>query len=290
MSNDKYKPFIISTLIGLAMVGVSLVIKGKRFKEASASKWSSDPNFFVTSKGINLSALAKKVGINLSRNKGIGGSYSEANYKKAKTNPNVYWAIYDIQKGQLLASSSQAKTNVYGASVPKVLVASAALSKNKGTLPNQSDYENLIKLLVKSDNNAWTPIQNIAGGADYVNLWAKSMGYNMQPARGKGNQSNAIDMCKFWGDVCNNNFEGAEVIFRITSSCQTSASRSRKYMPTNVFIGDKTGTYESSNHDCAWIESNGRFYSISVLTNLGSNGTEVIANMFRGLYDEYIKN
>lgn len=286
---NKYKPLIISTLIGLSLVGVYFFMRSRSFKAVSASNWSNDPNFFVTSKGINLSALAKKVGITLSRNKGLGKSYSEANYKKAKTNPNVFWAIYDIQKGKVLASSSQANRNIYGASVPKVLVASAALSKNKGTLPNQSDYENLIKLLVKSDNDAWTPIQNIAGGADSVNKWAKSMGYSMEPARGKGNQSNAIDMCKFWADVCNNKFEGADVIFRITNSCQTGASKSRKYMPTNVFIGGKTGTYESSNHDCAWIESSGRFFSINVLTNLGSSGAEVIANMFRGLYDEYIK-
>ena len=60
-------------------------------------------------------------------------------------------------------------------------------------------------------------------------------------------------------------------------------------MPKEVFMGGKTGTYEASNHDCCWIRNGDKFYSISVLTELGSNGSNVIAQMFRGLYDEYAK-
>ena len=286
---NKYKPYIQGALLALAIGGAYLLLKGRSIFKPSATGWSDDPNFFTTSNGINLASLAKKVGITLSRNKGLGSSsYSKSKYDQFKTNGKVYWAVYDIDNDRLLASSSNAKKNVYGASVPKVLVASAALSKNNGTLPKQTDYESVIKLLVKSDNNVWTPIQNIAGGADAVNAWAKSMGYDMQPARGKGNNANAVDMCKFWRDVCTNKFAGAEVIFRITNSCQTSASRSRKYMPKTVFMGGKTGTYDTSNHDCCWIEKDGRLYSICVLTLLGSSGTEAIANMFRGLYDEYM--
>lgn len=285
---NKYKYWIYGGLIGASAIVFYNLLKGKVLG-AKADNWSNSPDFFTTSKGINLSALGKKVGITLSRNKGIGSRGFDANkYKSFKSNPKVFWAIYNIDSDTLIASSSNATKNVYGASVPKVLVASAAIAKNNGVLPNSTDYSKFIQLLVKSNNDVWTPIQNLAGGGSSVNAWAKSMGYKMQPARSMGNNANAVDMCKFWTDVCKDNFQGAEVIYRITSSCQTSGARSRKYMPTTIYIGGKTGTYMSSNHDSCWIEKDGKFYAITVLTELGSSGTEAIAQMFRGLYNEYI--
>jgi hypothetical protein len=288
MKDKKY--YIYGALITVALVTIVLYLKNKVTSVLSALGWSNDTNFFTTTKGINLSTIASKSGIKLSRNKGLAGSgYSQSKYQSAKNNPKVYWCIYNISKDKIVAQSTNANKNVYGASVPKVIVASAALDKYNGLFPNQSDYEKVIKLLVKSDNDVWTPLQNLAGGGNAVNDWSKKMGYSMQSARGMGNNANAVDMCKFWSDVCHNRFDGAEVIFRVTASCQTSASRSRKYLPTSLFIGGKTGTYQSSNHDTGWINVGSDFYSISVMTELGTNGSDAIASMFRGLYDEYIK-
>lgn len=253
-----------------------------------ALNWSNSPNFFVTSEGRNLEALGRNVGITLRRNIGLNSSFNENTYRNNKGNSKVYWAVYDITKDKLIASSPNGKENVYGASVPKVCVASAAFAKNNGKLPSNSDYEKVIKLLVKSDNNVWSYIQELAGGKDAVNGWARKMGYGFSPARNGGNSSNAIDMCKFWSDVCHNRFEGAENIFRITSSCQTDASRGRKCMPPTVYMGGKTGTYADSNHDTCWIQKGDKFYSISVFTKLGGSGSDVIAQMFRGLYNEYV--
>ena len=272
-----------------AVLAIALMVRSKVVSAVQALNWEKAPDFFTTSKGINLQSLAKKVGISLSRNKGLNSSgFSESKYKSAKSNPDIYWAIYDISKDTLLASSSNATKNVYGASVPKVFVASAALANNNGNI-SSADYEKVIKLLVKSDNEVWTPLQNLAGGGQKVNDWAKSMGYKNQPARSMGNNANAIDMCKLWRDVCRDNFKGAEVIFRISSSCQTSASRSRKYMPSSVFMGSKTGTYLKSNHDCGWVQKGDNFYAIAVFTELGSGGSDYIANMWRGLFNEYVK-
>jgi hypothetical protein len=255
----------------------------------AALVWEKSSDFFTTSNSVNLQALARRVGITLSRNRGLNNSgFSQSKYQAAKTNPDIYWAIYDITKDSLIDSSSNADENVYGASVPKVFVASAALANNKGNI-SSNDYEKIIKLLVKSDNDVWTPLQNLAGGGQKVNDWAKGMGYNNQPARSMGNNANAIDMCKLYRDVCRNNFIGTEVIYRISSSCQTSTSRSRKYMPTSVYIGSKTGTYLKSNHDCGWVQNGQNFYAIAVLTELGSGGSDYIATMWRGLYNEYIK-
>ena len=275
--------------IAVASIGAYLYFFTKKGAIKSLN-WDESPNFFTTTNGINLYDLGRKVGITMSRNKGLNNNgYSSTKYNQNITNPKVYWAIYNITDDTLIANSKNANTNVYGASVPKVLVASAALSNNGGKLPTLVDYSKVIQLIVKSNNDVWTPIQNIAGGKDAVNNWAKKMGYSMQPARNGGNNASALGMSKFWRDVCNNNFEGAEVIYRTSASCQTSAAKSRKYMPTSVYIGGKTGTYNTSNHDSCWIQYQDKLYSITVLTELGASGSDVIACMFRGLFDQYIR-
>ena len=76
-------------------------------------------------------------------------------------------------------------------------------------------------------------------------------------------------------------------IFKISSSCKTDASRARKYMPKNVYMGGKTGSWSNYNHDTCWIFNGSGLYAISVLTEYGGGGTKVIANLFRGLYDKY---
>lgn len=265
------------------------LVKNSLNDDLESKKWSSDTNFFVNADGKNLFELGKKAGITMKRNTGLNGSgYSANKYNQYKDNDKVYWCIYDIQKDKPIAYSKNADTNVYGASVPKICVAAAAFDNNGGKFATDKDYQMAIKLLVKSDNEVWTPVQNLAGGVEAVNSWAEKMGYKMKPARNGGNNCNALDMCKLFSDVCRNRFKGAENIFKMSSACQTHSSRSLKYMPTDVYIGGKTGTYNVSNHDCCFIQKGDKFYAISVLTELGSAGSDVIACMFRGLYDEYI--
>lgn len=276
-------------------VGIAFILRKRRklnfslFSKVKANDWSSQKDFFVNADGKNLFQLGEKVGIKMNRNIGLNGAFNDSIYKKNKDNKDVYWAVYDITNNKLLASSQNAKTNLYGASVPKVCVSAAAFAKNNGVLPSNEDYQKVIKLLVLSDNNVWNDVQTLAGGSESVNNWSKKMGYTMKPARNGGNNCNAIDMCRFWNDVCRNNFKGAENIFKITSSCRTDSSRGRKCMPSNVYMGGKTGTYNNSNHDTCWIKNGDKFYSITVLTELGNAGSEVIAQTFRGLYNEYIK-
>jgi len=283
--------YLIGSSVAIIFIGIVYLIvkKIKKGGVIMANKWGNDNDFFTNSEGKNLYELGKKVGITMSRNKGLGGAFSKDVYESNKENQKVSWAVYDISNEKLLASSKNASTNVYGASVPKICVASATFDKNDGELPKDSDYEKVIKLLVKSDNEVWTYLQDLAGGKDAVNSWSKKMGYTMQPARNGGNNANAIDMCKFFNDVCRNNFKGAENIFKISSSCQTSSGRSKKCIPKDVFMGGKTGTYEDSNNDCCWLQKGDKFYSICVLTQLGSNGSNVIAQIFRGLYNDYIE-
>lgn len=295
----KKEKWILVSILGITAITLSFIYikskgnkknKGGFFNKVKADDWANDSDFFTTSSGKNLQKLANQVSIKLKRNTGLDGKFNEEKYKEYKNNKSVFWAVYDINNNKFIDFSSNADTIVYGASVPKVCVAAAAFSNNNGILPNDRDYQNVIKLLVKSDNNTWDSVQELAGGKDAVNEWSEKMGFKMKPARRGGNNASAKDMARFWNDVCRNNFKGAEDIFKISSSCQTSSSRSKKCMPKDVYLGGKTGTYEKSNHDCCWIQTGDKFYSICVLTELGSNGSDVIAQMYRGLYEEYINN
>lgn len=271
--------------------GVALVLAIGVFakKTVQALGWSRSPDFFTDLRGKNLAAIGASAGVSMARNTGANGAFDPAKYAAAKVNPKVYWAVYDVNAGRLLAASPNAAVNLYGASVPKVCVAAAALARQGGALPSDADYGKMIRLLVLSDNTVWDAVGALAGGDAGVNQWAASMGYAMKPARRGGNQSNAIDMCRFWADVCRGRFPGADTIFRITNSCQTGRSRSLRCMPSDVLMGGKTGTYAAGNHDTCWVQRGDRFFAITVLTELGGAGGEAIAHTFRGLYEEYCR-
>lgn len=258
-------------------------------KNNKCSDWISSSNYWQTSDGKNLQQLASP--LVLSKNTGLGGNYNPKVFEENVQNPKVWWSVFDINNNRFLAESKDSNKNVYGASVPKVCVASAALSVNNGTLPTDKDLNSLIKLLVKSDNNVWDKISELGGGTSGVNEWSKALGFKMTPARRGGNNCNAHDLALFWNLICKNQIPGSEKIFKITSACDTSKSRSRLYMPKDVFIGGKTGSYMKSNHDSCWLKNSKGFFSITVLTELGSGpgskGSNIIANLFRGLYNQY---
>lgn len=277
-----YKKYILG---GLALFIIARIVIARR--AVAALDWSRAADFFTDIRGRNLAAIAQAAGVTLQRKTGANGPFDPTKYAAAKTNPRVYWAVYDINAEKLLAASANGAVNVYGASVPKVCVASAALARHQGVLPSNADYGKVARLLVLSDNTVWDAVGALAGGDAAVNQWAASMGYNMRPARRAGDQANAITMCKFWSDVCHGRFPGADVIFRITSACHTGGTRSLRCMPSNIYIGGKTGSYDAVNHDTCWIQRGDRLFSITVLTELGGAGNDAISYMFRGLYDEY---
>lgn len=251
-----------------------------------AADWLKDGDFWKAG-SLNLYDVGKSVGITLSKNKGYGSSYDSTKYLSLKNKSSIHWAVYDISKDKLIAKSENGDKMVYGASVSKAVVSANAFDKNKGKLSAQ-DVGKVIKLLVVSDNSVWDAVTEMGGGNDSVNAFSNRYGYNMSPARRKGNNISATGMVKFWKDVLRNNFDGAESIFKITSSCQTSSSRSRKCIPKNCYIGGKTGSYMQYNHDTAWIEKDGKFYAIAVLTS-SNDGSDAIATMFGGLFNEYCK-
>jgi hypothetical protein len=254
-------------------------------KNNKCSDWISSSNYWQTSDGKNLQQLASP--LVLQKNTGFGGKYDPEVFEKNVQNPKVWWSVFDINNNRFLAESKDSNKNVFAASVSKVCVASAALSVNNGTLPTDKDLNSLIKLLVVSDNDVWSAIQDLAGGGEAVLGWAKSMGFTMKPSRRGGNSCNAHDLALYWNLICKNQIPGSEKIFKLTSACHSSRKRSRLYMPKDVFIGGKTGSYKNSNHDSCWLKNSKGFFSITVLTELGDRGSEIIANLFRGLYNQY---
>lgn len=203
--------------------------------------------------------------------------------------PSVKSAPATAPKPQAYSGAGgNSKKNVYAASVSKAVTAAAALSAHNGTLPTPEDFDKLKAFLVKSDNGVWNHFTELAGGYEKVNDWSNKMGWSMTPGRKSGgNFINAHDMCLFWSSVLNHNFPGAEIIEKVSNSCGTSSSRSRKYIPTNCRIGGKTGLYQKSMHDSAWIVSPAGRFSIVVLTELAN--AEIVAVMFGGLFREYCK-
>lgn len=296
MSWIRRNKWYLGGAIAIALLGVGFVVlrktkggKGGRLFGGGlkADEWSSQKDFWNVS-GTRLDTIGKSVGITMSRNKGLGSSFSETAYLQLKNKPTISWAVYDISKDSLIGKSENASKGVYGASVSKVVVSANAYDKNKGELRSDADIGKVIKLLVKSDNGVWDAVTEMGGGNDSVNDFSNRMGYGMSPARRKGNSISATGMVKFWRDVCRNKFDGAESIFKITSSCQTSSSRSRKCIPTNCYMGGKTGTYDRYNHDTAWIQKGDKWYAICVLTS-GNDGSDAVATMFGGLFKEFCK-
>lgn len=288
----------IGGAIFITLLGVGLLLRRNKTKGSSGGglfsggvsgdKWTAQKDYWMVG-NVDLKAIGKSVGISMSQNTGFGGTFSDSAYKPLKEKSSIYWAVYDINRGKTIAKSGNADQNVYGASVSKAVVVGGAYDNNSGTLPSSSDVGKAIKLLVKSDNSVWDDLGRLAGGDEAVNKFSDKQGYNgMKPARRKGNQINAVGMNLFWRDVVTNRFKGAESVFKITSSCQTSNSRSRKYIPKAVLMGSKTGTYMSYNHDSAWLKSGDNWYAISVLTTK-SDGSEAVALMFGGLFKEYCK-
>jgi len=231
---------------------------------------------------------------------GLGIKFTDAlqqSYLELKNNPNISWAVFDIDNDNFIANSDNYDQNVEGGSVPKVIAGACALHKNGGDFDSTHDMWKLQKLLVNSNNEMWPPIQKLAGGGDSVNEWSNRMGWdNMKPST-NSRLINAKGMSYFWRDTLNKKYKGAEIIETLSYGCETGTYRIRKYLPKEIKVGHKTGTMvtqatQLARNDSGWIITlDGRRIGITVLTQyFGKSGEEKIAIMAGGLYREYCLN
>ena len=219
-----------------------------------------------------------------------GGRTLDVNvYKAWKNNNKIYWSVWDLDKGQPVAQSANANENVYGASVSKAVVAAHYFDKfsNNGVLPNTKDYWYVVTALIPSNNNSWKTLQDkIDPNRLLTNSWSKSKGYNnMEPAI-RPNKINAVGMNKFWDDISKNKLKGSGVIAKSCLAGSTHRNRSQLYIPSEYYVGTKTGSYLTYNHDSGFVgKIGGKWFAITVLTSGGGN--PAVAALWGGLFREY---
>ena len=245
-------------------------------------------DFFVLADGTNLKDFDSE-GL-LVRRTGTDQSFTssaQSQYERLKADDRMHWIVRDLDSdAPNIAQSGNAHDNVYGASVAKALVVGALLWKTQGQLDGPT-WAQAIRLIGRSDNSAWTPLEKLAGGNDGMRAFVEAMGYEKTVAhRNSGNQLSALELAEFLYDMHHRRFAGADALYKLMSGCRTGATRARKYVPASVVMGGKTGSWRNWVHDMRFVEVGSKRYAIVVLSTGGSS--ENVALMFGGLVREYV--
>jgi len=277
-----------------------------------------DKDFATLPDGQPLSSI-KVSGVALSLSKGNGTTFTAAKqteYEKLKkdstSNPThaVQWTFMDMDAHRVIAKSAASGKKIFGASSSKIYVAAALLDFKKGKL-SSSQLQLMADMLVVSSNTAWTNLQTQLGDGDANKGrernadFTKRMGYPL--TRGyqgylgslHGNELVPDEAAETLYDIYTGGFPGAEILWKLMHTCRTGASRGRKYIPQNIYVGGKTGTYDGAtenpetgkqynvkirNHLMVF-NIGGRQYGLAILANSGSD--ESAALLAGGLIREY---
>lgn len=286
----------------------------------------SDPQFTRLPNGRDLTSISVK-GSRLYLAKGTGtafGASAKAAYAKLKadsqSNPDhrVQWVLMDLDGHQVVDMSLAHNRKIFGASSSKPFVGAALLDKQGGDL-SSSQLQLMSDMIVVSSNTAWTNLQTQAGGGnstkgrEVVHTFTQRMGY--ERTRGfqgywgtlHGNELTAHESAEFLHDTYKGNYPGAETLWKIMHACRTGSSRGRKYIPSNIYVGGKTGTYDgpTENPETGKTKNpdgssyrvavrnhllvfniGGRQYALTILADTGSD--ESAAVLAGGLIREYL--
>lgn len=285
---------------------------------AKGTSPATDSQFTTLPDGRKLSSI-KVSGSSLSLAKGSGGSFTSSKlseYKKLKEETlkdpahKVQWVFMDMDDHRVIERSLSAGKRIFGASSSKIYVASALMDYQKGSI-SSSQLQLMADMLVVSSNTAWTNLQKQVGGGDAdkgrerIHAFTQKMGYPTTRAfQGywgnlHGNELVPDEAIETLYDIYTNQFPGAEWVWKLMHTCRTGASRGRKYIPSNIYVGGKTGTYDGAtenpetgkqynvkirNHILTF-NVDGRQYGLIVFANSGSD--ESAALLAGGLIREY---
>lgn len=277
-----------------------------------------DANFATFPDGTKLSSISVS-GERLSLSKGTGTSFTAAKKSEYEALKNasqsdpahkVQWTFMDLDAHRVIARSLSAGKKIFGASSSKIYVAAALLDRQNGQL-TASQRQLMAEMLVVSSNSAWTNLQSQIGegsadkGRERIFDFTQRMGYPL--TRGwqgywgsvHGNELVPDEAVETLYDIYRNRFPGAEVLWKLMHTCRTGSSRGRKYIPSSIYVGGKTGTYDGPtenpetgatynvairNH-LLIFHVGGRQYGLAVLANSGSD--ESAALLAGGLLREY---
>ncbi len=287
----------------------------------------SDPHFTTLPSGKKLSDFKIKRR-SLSLTTGAGANFTQSHIAayqglKAATkngqNTKVRWAFMDLDTKTIIDQSNNAATKIFGASVSKIFVAATLLHREEGKI-SDTITKKMANMLVVSSNSAWKQLQTWIGdgsahkGRQRIHEFTQSMGYQL--TRGfsgwlgnlHGNELTATELTDFLHDTYMGKYLGAETLWKLMHTCRTGYSKALKYLPRDLYVGGKTGTYTGATFDpktgsdknpdgtpykvsvrnhVIVFHIDGRQYGLAVLANNGSN--ESVALLAGGLFDEYVR-
>ena len=116
-----------------------------------------------------------------------------------------------------------------------------------------------------------------------------------------GNELTSRELSRFLRDTYRRSYPGAETLWRIMQAMRTGRRKIDRYIPTSVYLGGKTGTYDGPNAAPATVPLSTirarnhataltvgeRVYGLSILSNTGHN--KDVAVLAGGLVREYLK-
>lgn len=277
----------------------------------------TDPNFLVLANGIDLRTI-KVSGAALSLVRGTGNSFGasqQAQYMALKSrskagDPKIQWVLMDLDSHVIVDQSANTEKRMFGASASKIFVAGTLLDKQRGEL-SAKQLQLMSDMLVISSNTAWVELQSQIGdgnsdrGRELNYQFTQRMGYkNTRGFQGNwgsmhGNELSSADVAEFLYDTYQGNYPGADTMWKIMHTSRTGAERAKKYMPADLVLGGKTGTYAGSTvdpdtgrgikvdvaHQEIVFNIGGRQYALVVLADTGTN--ETAALLAGGLLREY---
>ncbi len=278
----------------------------------------TDPNFSILPNGVKLSQI-KVSGSPLYLTRGVGTRYTattQSRYQNIKEQSQrtrgykTQWALMDLDANRVLAESLESNRKIFGASASKIFVGGGLLNKQEGEL-SSSQLQLMANMLVVSSNTAWTDLQRQIGDGNSnkgrQRIADFTAGLGLERTRGyqgylgslHGNELTAAETVEYLQYVYKGDFPGAETLWKVMHTCRTCVNRGYKYMPTDIFFGGKTGTYQGPTVDpetgadinvniCNQIlvfNVEGRQYGLAILSNSGSS--EDVAALAAGLFYEY---
>lgn len=277
-----------------------------------------DSQFTRLSNGKDLSTV-KVSGNSLYLVKGTGTTFSDAKMKEYNqlkqqtledSQHNIHWAFMNLDTHQMISQSLNANKKIFGASSSKIYVGGALLHKTESRLSN-SQLQKMADMIVVSSNTAWTALQQEVGdgnanrGREYIYNFTQGLGHTL--TRGfqgywgniHGNELVATETVEFLYDIYTQAFDGADTLWKLMHTSRTGASRGKKYIPQNIYVGGKTGTYDGPtenpetgttynvrvrNHVMVF-NIQGVQYGLAIFANTGSD--ESVALLAGGLIREY---
>jgi hypothetical protein len=278
----------------------------------------TDPAFTILPDGRKLSSLRVSDSA-LSLSKGSGYSFTESKRQEylalksatqSQANHKVQWTFMDLDQHRIIEKSLSSGKKLFGASSSKIYVAATLLDRQNGEL-SESQLQLMADMLVVSSNSAWTNLQAQIGdgssdkGRERIQDFTQRMGYpktrGFQGYWGSvhGNELVPEEAVETLYDIYTGAFPGAELQWKLMHASRTGATRGRKYIPANVYVAGKTGTYDGPtenpetgatynvavrNHLLVF-NVDGREYALAVLANSGSD--ESAALLAGGLIREY---